>query len=229
MDDTNWQRGCVSGGWTTCSQFTDAYPTENRCVNPTVRNSASGTFPLSAPPVGLEGVTFPTATFTIWTKTEPFVKKVGLVPVVAGVKVTIKTFVRGLNGMGVPSLATYRSVKDDTNMFSVFIPTPTGPDDPVPVAVDIRHFAELIVAGGNWQPGFAPPPSMWYSEHFVVRADQPPKLTWRIVCKQGDKASDDPDEGGDHDRSGNLDKYRHNHHEYNGYDDPAPTSWDQGD
>jgi hypothetical protein len=195
---------------------------DNRCTDPTVGSSDSGTVPPDPVPVGTEIANFPTATDTVWTKEEPFVKKVGLL-MIPGVKVTIKEFIRGFNGTGVPSGATYRSGKDDTNTFSVFIPTDT------PVATDIRHFVELIVAGGKWQPGVIVPPSMWYSEHFVIRAGQLPKVTWRIVCKKGDRAQDDQDEGGDHDRSGDYDKYRHNHHEYNGYDDPEPTSWDQGD
>jgi hypothetical protein len=69
---------------------------------------------------------------------------------------------------------------------------------------------------------------MWYSEHFAVTASQI-KITWRITCKKGDKADDDRDQGQDHNRSGDYEKYRHNKQDFNGYNNDPPSSWDQDD
>jgi hypothetical protein len=222
-DDPMW--GCKSGGWTTCQPEPIVnYPVNNRCVGSGVGSSDSGgtTDPT---PVGTEDVIFPNATQWTWTKVQPFTKHIGPLDI-PGMKVTVKTFIVGFNGVGTPSGATYRSVNDEVNTFTVFIPADT------PLAQDIRHFTQLIVAGGKWNAGVTVPPSMWFSEHFVIRFAPTLEIshTWRIVCNKGDKAHDDDDKGCDHDRSGDHDKYNHNRHDYRGYDeDDSHESWDQDD
>jgi hypothetical protein len=69
---------------------------------------------------------------------------------------------------------------------------------------------------------------MWYSEHFVVQANQI-QISWRITCKKGEKADDDPDKGKDHDRNGDFEKYRHDKRDFPGYNNDDPATWDQND
>jgi hypothetical protein len=148
-------------------------------------------------------------------------------PVLVGTKVHFQQYIRGLYGVGAWTGTIYRSGKDLQDQWTVFIPAQADPNDPTagPVAVDKRTWDELIVSRPNVATAL---PSMWYSEHFVVRPDRV-TITWRITCKQGQKADDDPDGGRDHDRSGDQEKYRHDKQDFHGYNNDDPSSWDQND
>jgi hypothetical protein len=214
-DDTNWQGGCTMGVWSACQQL-PPIPIDNRCYG---NSSGSGTFPPNLPPFTDETVNFTKGFTVVWTRQEPVFKTVLGVQTPVGTRIHFKQFIRGLWGVGAKSQATYRLGTDSQDSWSVLIPVP-DPSRPQ-LAVDKRTFAQLIVAEGA-------APNMWYSEHLVLRQDQI-TITWRIVCNKGDKANDDQDQGSDHDRSGDYNKYRHHSESYHGYNDDQPSSWDQGD
>jgi hypothetical protein len=217
-DDEN--SGCTMGTWTMCDKI-DPIPIENRCWPNT--HSSSGTFnPVSVPPTGTppptsgDYVTFDAGFTVMWTRTEPFTSHG-----VPGVKIHFKQFTLGLQGHGNPLVvdtSTYKLGTDSQDQFSIFVPADMSQP---PVSVDKRTFDLLIVNNGA-------APNMWYSEHIVAKVTSV-KITWRIVCNKGDKADDDQDEGCDHDRSGDYDKYRHHKESYHGYNDDQPSSWDQND
>lgn len=215
--DDDWQSGCTKGGWTGCTQ-TPVGPIDNRCYMTDVGPRTSGTY---TPPTGdpppfspTEQVMFTQGTQTMWTKTEEVYRSIAGVKTLVGVKVHMKTFIRGLYGTA-PSGTIYKLGKDEADQWSVFFPLDGS------LYVDKRTFSELVVLSGV-------APSMWYSEHFVVKPGFI-KITWRIVCNRGDKSDDDKDEGCDHDRSGDHDKYKHHREDWRGYNDDEPGSWDQDD
>jgi hypothetical protein len=233
--DDDWNSGCFMGPYTTCTKA-PVGPISNRCsvcdngtMSGKVRiNTTTGVVEGTMSPGSTDEVMFSQGFETTWTRVEQIYKKNSLgVSVPVGTKVHFKQFIRGLQGVGVPSETIYRSGKDIQDQWTVFIPAQVDPNNPTepPFAVDKRTWDELIVAKPNVPQAL---PSMWYSEHFVVRADQI-KITWRITCKKGQKADDDPDEGHDHDRNGDYDKYRHNTQDYHGYNNDDPSSWDQND
>jgi hypothetical protein len=217
--------GCVNGPWTVCDTI-PPIDIENRCYPNTP--TSSGIFrPVPPPPTGTppptsgDFVHFTAGSTVLWTRTEPFTKTIMGVAT-PGVKIHFKQFTRGLQGVGSLDASTYRLGQDVQDQWSIFIPAP-DPQNPAgpPVAVDKRTFDLLIVNQGA-------APNMFYSEHIVVRYSSV-KFIWRIVCSKGAKANDDPDQGGDHDRTGDYDKYRHHKENYHGYNDDQPSSWDQDD
>jgi hypothetical protein len=219
----DWQSGCTHGSYTACQQ-TPVGPIDNRCYqsDPTTvgTGTTSGTYtpPTGTPPPfsPTEMVNFTQGTQTTWTKTVNVYKNIAGVQTLVGVLVEMKTFIRGLYGTA-PSGTIYRLGQDASDQWSAFLPLDAS------FYLDKREYSELLV-----QRGSGPAPSMWYSEHDVVK---PGTITvnWRIVCNKGDKADDDQDQGHDHDRSGDYDKYKHHHEDYHGYNDDEPSSYDQGD
>jgi hypothetical protein len=218
--DDDWQSGCTKGTYTGCSQ-TPVGPIDNRCYQTdTPLGTSSGTQTTTggtAPPYNPEEqVFFTQGTQTTWTKTKNVYKNIAGVPTLVGVIVEMKSFIRGLYGTA-PSGTIYKSGKDTSTQWSVFLPLDAS------FFLDKREFSELLV-----QRNSGPAPSMWYSEHDVI-ANGSITVKWRIVCSNGAKADDDRDEGHDHDRSGDQDKYKHHKEDFHGYNDDEPSSYDQGD
>jgi hypothetical protein len=218
--DDDWGSGCTKGTYTGCSQ-TPVGPIDNRCYQTdTPLGTSSGTQTATGgdpPPFSpTEQVMFTQGTQTTWTRTKNVYKNIAGIPTLVGVIVEMKSFIRGLYGTA-PSGTIYKSGKDTSTQWSVFLPLDAS------FFLDKREFTELLV-----QKNSGPAPSMWYSEHDVVK---PGSITvkWRIVCSNGAKADDDRDEGHDHDRSGDQDKYKHHREDYHGYNDDDPGSWDQND
>jgi hypothetical protein len=230
----DWESGCRMGAYSTCTK-TPVGPISNRCsvcdsgtMSGAVKiDPVTGAVVGTMAPLPTDEVMFTEGFETTWTKVEPIYAKNALgVSVLIGTKVHFKQFIRGLYGTGT-SGTIYRSGKDIQDQWTVFIPAQVDPNNPTepPVKVDKRTWDELIVAKPNIPTAL---PSMWYSEHIVVSATQV-KITWRITCKKGDKSHDDPDEGRDHDRSGDHEKYRHSKDDFHGYNNDDPATWDQDD
>jgi hypothetical protein len=230
----DWESGCRMGAYSTCTK-TPVGPISNRCAvcQSGTMSGAVKIDPLTGAVVGTmaplptDEVMFTQGFETMWTKVEPIYAKNALgVPVLVGTKVHFQQYIRGLYGTGT-SGTIYRSGKDLQDQWTVFVPAQVDPNNPTepPATVDKRTWDELIVARPDLVTSL---PSMWYSEHIAVTATQI-KITWRITCKKGDKADDDPDQGKDHDRSGDHEKYRHNKQDFGGYSNDNPSAWDQGD
>jgi hypothetical protein len=218
--DDDWQSGCTKGTYTGCSQ-TPVGPIDNRCYQTgtplgTTSGTATATDGTTPPFSATEQVMFTQGTQTTWTRTKNVYKNIAGVPTLVGVIVEMKSFIRGLYGTA-PSGTIYRSGKDTSTQWSAFLPLDAS------FFLDKREFSELLV-----QRNSGPAPSMWYSEHDVVK---PGSITvkWRIVCSNGAKADDDQDQGHDHDRSGDQEKYKHHKEDFHGYNDDEPSSYDQGD
>jgi hypothetical protein len=223
-DDDNPMSGCVNGTWTTCTTIpiTSASPffMDNRCVNAMGGTipSSSGTFTLppgsgTQPPVGSEQVQFNQGTMTTWTRAQP-----GTFHGMPAMFIDVKTFNVGLHGVGTPSNADYLLGHDFVDDFTIVILIGGSSENK-------RTQDVLIVNHGA-------APNMWFSEHDIVNVSLTGfqiQQSWRIVCQQNQKADDDPDQGDDHDRSGDMEKYRHAHRDYNGYKDDQPSSYDQND
>jgi hypothetical protein len=229
--------GCESGSWMTCSTVPMNFTMDNRCVNTgeepmpppmngatpssgtsttTVSGTSSTTTGTAPPPGGAEMVTFTNGTETTWTR-----ERMGTVDGMPAVIMDVKIFARGFDGMGIPSGAEYNLGHDFQDTFTIT----AAPD-----SSSNKRTQEILMVDS----GLAP--SMVYSEHDVLSIDNDTvpgtikfTVSWRIVCHLNEKADNDPDVGPDHDRSGDLNKYKHNHQYFYGYNDDPITVWDQND
>jgi hypothetical protein len=152
---------------------------------------------------------------------------------VPGTRIHIKRHSVGFEGTGLASGYIYKLGQNDQDETDFFVPRLPDPSTPTtaPFKMDLRTWELLLVSPGPQLtaiPGMPVPGNMWFTQHMVVTPTQT-QIRWSIVCSKGQKPKDDPDQGSDHDRSGDYEKYRHHREDFYGYNNDQPSSWDQND
>jgi hypothetical protein len=212
-DDPNG--GCNNGTYQTCTSNTP-FDVDNRCYPAGTGNSSGTTSDPTAVPDGANAspdlVHFTQGRQTIWMKTSTDT---------SGIRIHIRQFNIGFFGVGTLDGATYKLGKDVQHEWDFLLPLGDL------VKQDQRTWDTLIVDKSQATTSYTGlPPSMEYQQHLVATPTSI-SISWHLVCKKGDKP--DSDQGQDHDRSGDLNKYKHHSEDYHGYNDDPPSSWDQGD
>ena len=198
--------GCTNNAWMTCTVLAP-FPIENRCYGNQTGSYSGNT--ADAPTSG-DTVSWTQGTTVIWTKTE-MVTLHGM----PAVRMHMKQFTWGWNGFGDLDASTYKLGHDFQDEKVVTLPV-GGPS--------VNALTQDVLLVNN---GLAP--NEVFTQHIVMDANGNISFFWHIVCRKGDRGDHHGDDGGDHDRSGDYDKYKHNHGDYHGYNDDQPSSWDQDD
>jgi len=221
-DSGDPMQGCKDGKYTACTMVPfDQTPVmiDNRCWDWVGPNSSTFSMPDDGgdstgtpPPYGPDLVTFTQGREVVWTKTDT---------TPTGLRIHSKVFLWGLYGVGnaaVGDTAVYRLGHDFQDEWEVFVPMSLFGSSIKKLTQDL-----LIVDRHT----ITPAPNMVYTEHAEFGANGDVTIKWHIVCHVGQTG--DANNGHDHDRSGDYDKYKHNHGDYHGYNDDPPSSWDQND
>lgn len=217
-------KGCKDGVYTTCTVVpltaVSPYTIDNRCWDFTGPNSSTFSMPDDGgdstgtpPPFGPDPVNFSQGTEVIWIHTQP-----DTVGSTTGMRIHMKTFVWGLLGVGTTDGgAVYKLGHDFQDEFDTFVPFGLG--------MSVKKLTQDLLLVDNHSA--TPAPNMVYTEHMSLSADGSVAIQWHIVCHTGQTGDGKPDK--DHDRSGDMNQYKHNHGDFNGYNDDPPSSWDQND
>jgi len=203
--------GCEGHGWTVCvDQPIQSTPIDNRCYQyPTGSTSGTSDGTTNTPPFSPDFVTFTQGKSVLWMRQDT--RMIGLLPYTV---IRVKQFIWGFVGAGSIDGSTYKLGHDFQDTWEVAFPF--GSSD----AVEKLTQDLLLVNSGT-------APNEVYTEHFLLDPNGNVTIKWHIVCHVGDRGDDM--HGKDHDRSGDYDKYKHNHDDYHGYNDDDPDHWDQGD